>query len=350
MKNLLRLLSLLLVFLAVVFGVNYVADPANILHADYEQALVQILLSGQNAAGVDNMDDRRFIELYAAGRTEPVDTLVLGSSRSLQITAQVTGVENTVTAGVTGSDLRDVISNYFLFEQAGLAPAEVVLSLDCWYLSAGNLDGRANVHGYEAFCKQISSQPLRTGLRQATQLKNFFSFSYFQSSVDYLRKNGFSKAMPTATPLYWAEGAIKRADGSYGYAESYRARSQQEIDEAAAKVRIADTLAAGFSGVEPALCTQLEAFVQYLQQKDIAVRLLLSPVHPDYYAYMLERPERYAQVFESERFYRQMAQRLGLAVYGSFDPAALGVTNADFYDELHPREEALARYYDRIVK
>ncbi|MBQ7859377.1 MAG: hypothetical protein IJ347_04505 [Faecalibacterium sp.] len=350
MKNLLRLTGLLLMFLAVVFSVNYAVDPANLMHAEYEQTLAEILASGQNAANVDNMDDRRFVKLYAEQRTQPVDTLVLGSSRSLQITAQVTGVQNTVTAGVTGSDLRDVISNYFLFEQAGFSPSEVVLSLDFWYLSEGNLDGRANVEGYEAFCGQIGSKPLKTGSGRLAQLKNFFSFSYFQSSVDYLLKNGFVKAMPTATDQEWAKGAIKRADGSYGYAEGYRTRSQKAVDEAAAMVRIADTLAAGFSGVNPALCTQLEAFVQYLQQKGIQVRLLLSPVHPDYYAYMQQRPQQYAQVFESERFYRQMAQRLGLAVYGCYDPAALGAENVDFYDELHPREAALLRYYNQIVE
>ena len=47
---------------------------------------------------------------------------MLGSSRSMQVTKELTGVENTFCAGVTGADLRDGISTYMLFREQGLQP------------------------------------------------------------------------------------------------------------------------------------------------------------------------------------------------------------------------------------
>lgn len=349
MKQLLRLVSLLTAFLLVVVAVNFAVDPANIFNTKYEDQLVDILLSDENAANVDNMDDRRFLELYSAARTQPIDTLVLGSSRAMQISGAVTGDENTWVAGVTGSDLRDVISSYFLFEKQGFTPRTVVLSLEMWYLSEGNMDNRALTKEYEAFCEQIGSEPVRTTSARLNRIKNFFSFSYFQSSVQYAVKNGLKKALPTAIKERWADSAVKRNDGTYGYAKSYREKTQQQVDSCAADKKIVDNIAVGFSGISPALKEQLDGFIGYLQNKGITVRLLVSPVHPDYYAFMQTKPENYQQVFETEQVYRDLAKKYGLNLYGTFDPTKLGVTNADFYDEVHPKEEALMRYYNQQV-
>lgn len=346
MKPLFRLISLLLAFLLVIFTVNFVADPANIMNQSYEETLVDILVSGQNAAHVDNMDDRRFLQLYSQARTQPIDTLVLGSSRTMQISPKVTGDKNTMVASVTGSDLRDVINSYFLFEKQGFTPKTVVISLEMWYLSEGNLDNRADVQEYEHFCASQGLDPIRTSSARVNRMKNFFSFSYFQSSVDYLIKHHFHKEVPVPTSEYVEDTPVKRADGTYGYDKAFRERPQEQVDQSAADKEIVDHIAAGFVGISKPLCAQLDAFITYLQEQGIQVRLLFSPVHPDYYRFMKSRPERYAQAFESETIYRDMAKKHGVGFYGGMDPEPLGVTNADFYDEVHPKEEALMRYYN----
>lgn len=349
MKDLFRLISLLLAFLVVVFAVNYAGDPANIMNPAYEQTLVDILVSGKNAANVENMEDRRFLELYSQARTQPIDTLVLGSSRTMQISPAVTGDPNTLAASVTGSDLRDVINSYFLFEKQGFSPKTVVLSLEMWYLSEGNLDNRANVTEYEAFCQSAGLEPLKTGSARWNLIKDFFSFPYFQSSVKYLIQNRGHKSLPVATEEMWADTPVKRPDGTYGYEKKYREQPQVNVDTDAANKQIVDSIAALFTGISDPLTTQLDAFVDYLQQKGITVRILLSPVHPDYYRFMVSQPDRYAQAFESEEIYRQLGEKYNVPVYGSFDPAPLGVMNTDFYDAIHPKEEALMRYYDVMI-
>lgn len=349
MKQLFRIIALLLLFLAVIFSFNYAVDPANVFYDKYEETVADILTSGHNATGVENMDDRRLLQLLAQRRTQPIHTLVLGSSRAMQITPRVTGQADTFVAGVTGSDLRDCISGYFLFKNAGLEPSTVVLSAEFWYLSRGNMDNRALTAEYEAFCQAQGLAPVKTSSARLNKLKNFFSFPYFQSSVEYVVK-GKRKTLPTPTDEFYTKSAVKRPDGSYGYEEVLRSAPPSVADGRAADKRIADNLAAGFSDMDPSLCAQFDAFVGALVAEGKEVRLLLSPVHPDYYALMQEQPDRYALVFDTEAFYREIGEKHGVAVYGSFDPAPLGVTNADFYDEVHPREDALLRYYDQMIK
>ena len=345
MKNLIRLVALLSAFLAVIFLVNYLVDPANIFYDEYDRTVASILSSGENASGVENMDDRRCLTYYATLREEPIGTLVLGSSRTLQITNAVTGDPSSYTAGMTGSDLRDCISAYFLFCDQGLVPDTVVLSPEFWYLSEANLDSRALTDGYSDFCRSVSLQPLHTPSVIWARMRNFFSFSYFQSSVNYLIA-GNKKQLPTATDDFWSDSAIKRSDGSYGYSLAYRERAQSIVDQAAADKRIVDYLVTDASSYSENLASQFDAFVSFLLDQGVTVRLLLSPVHPLYYDYMKERPEYYALVFQAEAFYREIGRKYDVPVYGSYDPYALGLTGSDFYDEIHPKEEAVSRYYD----
>lgn len=345
MKKTLRLIALLLIFLTAIFLFNFLVDPANLFYSKYEATVAQILASGHSAEGVENMDDRRFLTLYANLRTQPIDTLVLGSSRTMQITSAVTGDPNTFVAAVTGSDLRDCISAYELFAAKGFAPKTVVLSMDFWYLSKGNLDARALTYGYENFCRNNGLTPLSTGSTTLNKLKNFFSFSYFQSSVAYVAK-GKQKMLPTATDAEFSNKALRRPDGSYGYEKSFRDAPQNAVDSSASDKRIVDNTAAGFTGVDADLCAQAEAFVRQLTGQGVEVRLLLSPVHPIYYALMQERPDVYGIVADTRVFCYRLAQKYGATVYGSYDPASLGLTGADFFDAIHPRGEAVARYYN----
>ena len=349
MRKLIRPAALLAVFLVIVFGFSYLVDPANVFYSRYDKTVAEILLSGKNAEGVENMDDRRFLECYAAERTQPIGTLVLGSSRAMQVTQNVTGDPDTFIAAVTGSDLRDCISAYFLFADKGLVPENVVLSLDFWYLSRGNMDTRALTAGYEKFCDAIGSAPVKSASSKMTRISDFFSFSYFQSSVSYLL-SGKQKTLPVATDAYEAQTAIRRADGSYSYEESLRQSSQETIDRSAEDKKLVDNFAVNFSGIDQDLCDQLRSFLSYLQSEGISVRLLLSPVHPIYYDYMKDRPEVYDIVFQTEDFYRSLGEELDIPVCGSYDPDAIGITNSDFYDAVHPRESAVMRYYDLQIE
>ena len=342
-KKLLRSLGLLALFLVVVFGINLMADPANILNRKYAGEAAKIMAEGRNVTNLQNMDDRQLVREYLELRTGPVDVLVLGSSRSMQVTKELVGVENTFCAGVTGADLRDSISTYILLKEAGFLPKTVIFCAEYWFLSAGNLDSRAMTEGYETFCEDRDHTPFRITSRTQAAMKELFSFTYFQSSVKYLlEQRGALKleAVDTADNLY----GTRRADGSYSYEEEYRLRPTEKVEEDAFNSTIYNTIAYNFTGVDEEMRSQLEDFIAMMQADGVEVVLQIAPFHPIYYAYMETSPE-YTEILATEEYFYSLEQTLGVQCFGGYDPADFGMTGADFYDAQHPSAKGIYAYF-----
>lgn len=345
LRRLFRTLALLAVFPLVILLVNLTVDPAHILTGRYAGAVADILLSGKNATNMDNLDDRDLLIQYFNRRQTPIQVLTLGSSRSMQITKELLGCEDCFCAGVTGADLRDSISVYEMAKQHGLQPKKVIFCAEYWFLSDGDLDPRANTGGYEDFCAQTGNTPLRSPSRAAIRSKELLSMSYFQSSLQYLCKT--DRAKLTATDASDGVYATRRADGSYSYEESYRLRAQERIDRDAQDSCLRNSLQLGFNGVSDELLRQIGDFIAMMQQDGVEVVLQLAPYHPIYYSYMVGK-EDYREILATEQIYRELADRYGIACFGGYDPAAFGMTNADFYDAQHPSAEGIYRYFGQM--
>ncbi|MDO5602065.1 MAG: hypothetical protein Q4G07_04785 [Oscillospiraceae bacterium] len=346
-----RLCRALLWFLplaVLLVGVNLVADPANLYQANYEKAVTDILLSGQNAEGVENMDDRKFMTDFLTRYSQPVDTLVVGSSHALQITRALDGDPTLINAGVTNADIRDMMSWYLLLEEKGMAPKKVIWVADCWHIATGSMDGRARTQEYAAFMKQRELPVYPAQDKTLQKLEELVSPAYFQSGVALLAQGG--KTKPQATLEQYGELDMRRADGSYCYNRAYREAPQQEKDGQAYNLTVRmPQFARGFDGHSPVLETELRAFFDHLKEQNVAVTLLLSPFHPDFYAYMKKTGGVYDQLLAEEDFYRSLGEEYGFDVYGSYDPSQLGLKNTDFYDGIHCTDEAMYSFYPRTV-
>ena len=86
-------------------------------------------------------------------------------------------------------------------------------------------------------------------------------------------------------------------------------------------------------------------FVQYLQGKGIRVVFLLSPYHPIAYDNAMKNAEHYSGFVATEPLIRRIAKQLDVPVYGSYNPYAMGLTNADLTTTgIHVRSEALSTF------
>ncbi len=353
MKRVLKSFLIFLPFVLLIVGVNVYADPANVLNIGYERQVAEILAQGNNVENLRNMDDRAFIKQYAAMRTEPVGTLALGSSHSMQLTKELTGDESFFGAGVTGADMRDCISIYRLFKDKGLLPKRVIFSVDYWFLSEGTFEKRAMTDGYVQFCRDYGLNAMQAGwfntLRQKIEKRGqAFSIPYFQKSLKYMEKGLHLFSDPVPTQVHKSTGNMRRADGSYCYEEWYRDAPQADIDlRAQGNIVAKPGFASGFNGVSKELVRQMEAFLQEMRKDGVQVAVLFSPYHPDYYDFMAASEDNYVEILDTERLVTELAQKNGAKVFGSFNPHALGLTKADFYDGLHCSEEAMYRFYPK---
>ncbi len=349
MKKLIGAFLVFLPFIAVIVGVNYYADPANILQVGYEQEVAQIMASGQNASNIRNMDDRSLIREYAENTTMTIDTLLLGSSHSMQLTKDIIGDENTFCAGVTGSDLRDCISIWRLMLQSGQSPKRVLLTMDPWMLAEGCLDNRAMTDGYVQFCKenQLPSLASESNWRvKLEKLSQAFSLVYFQSSVVYLQQGLQNTKAPIPTTEFYTETDIRRADGSYGYgAELRNVTDENMYDRVKNYILFKPELMSKFDGISQTLYKQLSLFLDELKQDGREVVLFLSPFNNAYYDHMVTQTDNYVEILSVEPLLRELAQEKQIKVVGSYSPYECGMTQIDFYDGLHCSSESIARFW-----
>lgn len=353
MKRLFKAAALFLPFVLLIVLVNCYADPANVLRTGYEEQVAAMMSSGQNASNIRNMDDRLFMQQYAAVRTQPVDTLVLGSSHSMQVTSQLTGDPNTFCAGVTGADLRDCISIYRLFREKGFAPKRVILTLDAWFLSEGTLEPRAMTDGYVDFCNEHGLSALQVGggsgwTKQLTKWGQAISLPYFQSSVEYLKQGKDKTRDPVPSTDYYTASDMRRADGSYCYYAEMRDVTPANADGRAKNYIISTpSFALYYTGLSAELQRQLETFISDMQADGVQVAIMLSPFHTAYYDYMLTDPQEYAGLLSNEQVFREIAQQKGIPLFGSFSPYNCGLVNTDFYDGVHCSDVAVYSFYPR---
>ena len=354
MKKLLCGALVFLPFVLFIVGINYYADPANILQVGYEQKVAEILVQGKNASNIRNMDDRALIREYAENTSLKIDTLLLGSSHSMQVTKEITGDPNTFCAGVTGSDLRDCISIWRLMLQQGQMPKRVILTIDPWMLAEGCLEKRAMTDGYVEFCKEHGTTALATaGNWQAKleKLSQAFSLTYFQSSVQYLQKGLDKTRDPIPTEEFYTQTDMRRADGSYGYnAELRDVTPENMYDRVKDYITQRSTVMQDFDGINPLLQTQLELFIDEMQQKGTEVTLFLSPFNNAYYDHMSSQTDNYVEMLSVEPLVRNIAKEKGVQVIGSYDPYACGLTQMDFYDGLHCSSESVKRFWGKTIE
>lgn len=341
--------ALFLPLAALVAAVNVTVDPASLFQRDYEYNAACIVANGQNAANLKNMDDRAFQQDCAALLPAAPTTLVLGSSRCLQVTARITQDEGLFNAGVTNGDLRDSISLYTLYRQLGKQPRRVILMADYCLFNPAKLDSRAYTDGYAEFARRTGTQELKTA-GSTEKWRQLFSPTYFQSALAYLEVGAGRADVPLPTADYETDTDMRRADGSYSYNLDFRSHTAAErmADGWTTAWDIAYNMGA-YEEDSPVLRAQFERFVAEMQADGTEVALLLPPINPYMYDLMAADPG-YVRQLQLEDYFRAFAAENGLAVAGSYDARALGLSEDDFYDALHCSMEATARYWPAALK
>lgn len=343
-QRLLRAAALFLPLPLLVAAVNVTVDPASLFRRDYEYRAAQIVADGHNAAHLKNMDDRIFEKDCAALLPAAPGTLVLGSSRCMQVTARTVGDETLFNAGVTNGDLRDSISLYTLYGQLGKRPARVILMADYCAFNPNKLDDRANTEGYAEFAQATGTEELRTPPRQE-KWRQLFAPTYFQAALAYLESGTAGSDVPVPTDEYEGETDMRRADGSYSYNREFRSQTaEQRMQNGWTTAWDIGFNMGAYAEDSPVLREQFERFVRQMLDDGVQVTLLLPPINPYMYD-LMAADGRYARELALEGYFRDFAQQNGLTAVGSYDARALGLSEDDFYDALHCSMEATARYW-----
>ena len=338
--------------------VNYTVDGTAVLQGDkFERQIADAWQSGNAVGNFTNaINERSVMRLYVDQLDEPLDTLVLGSSRCMQITQQIAGTEGAFfNSGMTGADHKDVLSTFYLFARSGKLPRHLIIGMDPWVLfdSDAALNFRSDDNLYREFLNEclgydVEYQPEDHSLRR----KALTSPGYFQENLLYYFSEHPEEESPDILPNYELDYdfEIRLADGTQYYSKETRLATQDVVDYNALVMTSVDYAQLyQFTEVSERLAGEWESFLRYAVQHGVDVTLVLTPFHPIYWEKLAVDPD-YTGVAAAEQTARQIAARLGIAVYGSYDPSAAWCTGTDFYDGLHVRRESLSRFFPGVGK
>ena len=355
-----------LLIAAVYMWVNISVDSGHILGAadedSDEMTAVSIILSGKNAEGLENYDER-LVKRTLINRGMTSDCIVLGSSRAAMIMDDYIEDGELLNLSVTGACLQDIIGIYGAYTERNGAPARVIISVDPWALNDNYLDSRfARSLGdsyYRYATEKLGRQDMDSSLTDVRpmyrtgeagkltdlnlkEMKELFSIPYFQSNLQYAMSEKHAASVYATKNDFDVLGVL-RSDGSYGYPSAYRNSDEYSILERAnSQIILADgTRIIGFTeytSCDGANKKLLADFLSEMQRSGVEVNILFTPISPIIWEFLQENLPDCAML-QCESRIKEICDELDITYYGSFDPAFFDYTFCDFYDGYHLRAE-----------
>lgn len=324
---------------------NYAIDPARLFTSrDYERTIAEHFLRGEDLAEIADYDERLVQKFYVEKLVRPPEVLILGSSRSMQMSSKSFPGSSFYNASVTGPTLEDHIAIYGLYASSKKLPKSVIMCLDPWMLTnQSGWDRWKSLYREYVVGAQHAGLDARYSARADLyyRLRRFASLlspNYFQTSLAMLSEGRFGGGYHVRRPGDSSDGAVRYSDGSYDYEKSRNERPMLQVHVSA--VRYAAQMPRYV--IEDGLAQAFQRFVSAIRRDGVNVVFYLPPYNPATYTNFdastrnsMERMEQYIRGFARERAIR---------VIGSYDPSQTGYAESDFVDGDHVRMQVPSRY------
>ncbi len=353
MKKFVVKLLFLLPILVLFMGINYVEDPANIFHkGPYEMGIIKYLMEGKNVTNVTNYDERLLQKYYIENMKQCPSTIILGSSRVMQLGSGFFKNEHLMNNGVSGASIEDLLAIYNLYETKGCEIKKIRIGLDPYFLNDNNDQSRWRVLSaeYNNCLQKIGLEKYadRDKIIESkySRYKELWSLSYFKNSLGYLIRGVDVHYRPTTDSLN--KDFTKMVDGSIFYSEVSRNSSLEVVNGYAVQSINESPMYSmrEFKQLSVKYKTIFTTFISYLQQKNIEVELFISPYHPIVYDYISKENSPYKIVFEAEKYFNAYAAERHITLIGTYNPYVYHFKDSSFYDGFHCKEGALKSIID----
>lgn len=360
MKKLLFKCALIAVFVyGIVISVNKIADPANIAGDDLVVEMADRLLAGEAVVSPGDYNEGLMHRLILDEK-DP-GTVIIGSSSVLYIPWEY---DNYQVIGLSGAYLWDDLAAVGLLDANGNLPERIVICVDPWILrtdqSVGHHDSISEYGRFEAALsagmEREEALKILDEKKTDDSWKEFLSFSYFQSSVEYIGKWGWSYVLSPAEERIRSAGPDEYdslpcilPDGRHtGLSFDPVVKMDGDANWLIESGHI-DSLGEEFAALSPDNTELFENLIKHLTEEGVTVELYLPAMYPVLYDH-IKASDAYEGVELSEMWIRDMASSYGVTVRGTFDPSLSGVTREDFADWHHIKPEKGLEEYHFILE
>jgi hypothetical protein len=357
--------------------VNYFVDPGSLFYrVPYEKDIVKIFCSGKNVANLVDYDEGLFQKLYVQQMKKKKDIVVLGSSRVFGVNINLPNY-SFFNSGMSGSLVKDYMAVYWLYYAKKIEPKIIIIGLDPWILNkkakrARSIETEAEKMWFlleKKSKKDYINLYFNLYIYKLNTYLQLFSLSYFQGSFYKIQKDAeknkssyltcfkeYIKNKITAKIDYYPtlneyeDVGVKLKNGVYHYDKKIRTRLIQEVNKEAVKyvTRGSVYYLDSFTNIDSFLSKQLNDFFDFVKSRGVKIIIYLPPYHPVTYNLLMHKPQYYI-VDSVENYFRKIAKEKDISVIGSYNPVSIGFKDADFYDGMHAREEAVNKLFKKYI-
>ena len=349
---------------------NYYIDPASIFHNDSEQweNMARSIVNGDEVYFAFNNGNEREVKHHLIMQMpDQVDCVVIGPSLAMCIDREMTGDSIFYNLGESGADLYDILAQFGLMEKYSKKTERIIFCVDTYFFDR-NIYLNREIHlplisyaeymlsrlGAEPDVEIVHDDSSDKNDLDYVKLKQLFSITYFQESVNWIRKSQTlflpEKRIGIVDQDFdYYNYAYYRYDGSCVYSESFANRGTDLVLNEMKEYDVFNKF--------PKNCHLneynkmiFEKVVQYCIDSNIEIDLFLCPLSPLLWDRLQSADDNYFILDELESFANEIAEKYDLKITGSYNPYNLNVCNEDFYDERHIKRDKLANYFDFKAK
>jgi hypothetical protein len=338
-KFLIKVLITSLPVLILLISVNFFGDAAKLFDSKYEIRMAEIITNGNYVKNISNYDERIFQKEYISKIKKSPEIIVLGSSRTMLIRSNLFPGKKVFNNSVSGASLEDLIAIYQIYIEHNLIPEKIIIGIDPWTFNDEN--GKKRWRSIESYYHSFNDKNPNSFNEKFKEIKykELVSLSYFQPSFKNLFKKmkGYSKPEPTLE-MYNTTNT-KLTDGSLCYNADYRSASQNEINDKISSYISGNIYGLNnFNSISVDIWNEFQTLIKNIENKNIEVEFFLCPYAP--LAHQVISKE-HINVNKTEKKIKELAQKEGIKVYGSFNPFKLGFDETYFYDGMHCKEKGI---------
>jgi hypothetical protein len=317
-----------------------------------ERKLAAAVAEGQTVTLAGNVNEWMLRWNTAEDLTTAPDVAIIGSSHSLSVGAEDLGPLTAMNFSVSGSALPDHLVTTEILTARGLLPRHWVIFVDPWFFDADTDYGawrlhRADLLRIEERLGRSMPSPSRLFAQRAADSDSPSPAARYnlepilQNADAWLNERLLSVHVTNRTDL---TAPVIRADGARRAVPDAQMTDPAAVRELALRqfVQKADRQRYGiYRRIDDSLWNLFAAWLRSLRTEGARVWLVLPPYHPAIQSRIKAAPNSQLTAIESR--VRGLAAELGLAISGSYDPAAAGIPAAEFYDGDHLLEPGIQR-------
>ena len=318
--------------LFVVAATNYLIDPGEVYSNQYVDKFIEAHKKGLNVTNAPiNVDDRSYKrKLCELNKGKAFDYLILGHSRAQSITCDMFKRGSLLNLWVGGGNLEECVAYYEICKENDIRYKNVIICADPPALFNDNYSDTRWRSLDDYYYRFLNKK--KEFYFDFSRIENLFSFSYFQTAL----KQDTPKDLKFVTANE-NKGRTYRADGSIGFSESTRNRSQSEVDNAARTDM--HEMFNDFTSLSKERLQIFETLIQTIQKDGVNVYFLCSPYHPIFY----KRIENIQGIKDGIKYIEDYAKNNHIEMIGHFNNQDVEFSNKDFIDYAHQRRDFIVR-------